>query len=182
MFRWWKRSPNRDAAERLYAAIMAAARRPALYLALGAPDSMDGRFEMLALHAAPALRRLDALGKAGDAGAADLGKELADAIFRHLDATLREQGVGDLAVPKRMKKFAENFYGRLAAYEDAATRGDDEALRRALARNVFADESRAAEAEGLAAATRAMRDAFAQAPFEAFAQARPPFPPLPETA
>lgn len=179
MFRWLKRSPRREAADRLYAAVMAAARRPQLYLALGAPDTMDGRFEMLALHAAPALRRLDALGKDGDERAADLGKELADAIFRHLDATLREQGVGDLTVPKRMKAFAENFYGRLAVYEDAAARGDEEALRRALARNVLADESRADAAAELARATLAMRAALSAAPFEAFVEARPPYPALP---
>ncbi|QLP98330.1 MAG: ubiquinol-cytochrome C chaperone [Rhodoblastus sp.] len=138
MFRWLKPAPGREAADRLYAAIMAAARRPALYLTMGAQDSMDGRFEMLALHAAPPLRRLDALGKAGDERAADLARELADSIFRHLDVTLREQGVGDLAVPKRMKKFAENFYGRLAVYEEAAGRGDVDALRAALARNALA--------------------------------------------
>ena len=178
MFRWLKPSPRRETADRLYAAIMTAARRPALYLHLGAHDTMDGRFEMLALHAAPALRRLDALGKAGDERAADLAKELADSIFRHLDATLREQGVGDLAVPKRMKKFAENFYGRLAAYEDAAAREDEPALRRALARNVLGDESRQDEAAALAQATLDMRAAFSAASFELLAEARPPYPAL----
>lgn len=183
MFRWLKPSPRREAADRLYAMIMAAARRPALYLALGAPDTMDGRFEMLALHAAPPLRRLDALGKAGDARAADLARELADAIFRHLDATLREQGVGDLAVPKRMKKFAENFYGRLAAYEDAASRGDVAALRAALARNALAPGAAPSDAAALADATLAMRAAFEVAPFEDFLEARPLYPQLPgETA
>lgn len=179
MFRWLKPSPRRETADRLYTAVMAAARRPTLYLALGAPDTMDGRFEMLALHAAPPLRRLDVLGKAGDARAADLARELADAIFRHLDVTLREQGVGDLAVPKRMKAFAENFYGRLAVYEDAAARRDEAALRQALARNVLGDESRAAAAAGLAEATLAMRAAFETAPFDVFVEARPPYPPLP---
>lgn len=179
MFRWLKPSPNRAVADRLYAAIMAAARRPQLYLALRAPDTMEGRFEMLALHAAPALRRLDELGKAGDDRAADLAKELADAIFRHLDHTLREQGVGDLAVPKRIKKFAEHFYGRLAVYEDAASRGDDAALRRALARNVLGDESRAVEAAALAQATLAMRAAFAVVSFDQLARSQPPYPPLP---
>lgn len=179
MFRWLKPAPGREAADRLYAAIMAAARRPALYLTMGAQDSMDGRFEMLALHAAPPLRRLDALGKAGDERAADLARELADSIFRHLDVTLREQGVGDLAVPKRMKKFAENFYGRLAVYEEAAGRGDVDALRAALARNALAPGASAQDAAALADATLAMRAAFEAASFDDFLGSRPLYPSLP---
>lgn len=178
MFRWFKPSPQRVIADRLHAAVMAAARRPELYLALHAPDTMEGRFEMLILHAGPALRRLEALGTAGDARAADLAKELADSIFRHLDAALREQGVGDLAVPKRMKSFAESFYGRLTVYEDALTRGDDVALRRALARNALGDAERGADAAGLAALLVATRAAMDVAGFEAFERAAPPYPPV----
>lgn len=177
MFSWFKPSPRRAVADRLYMAVMAAARRPQLYLSLGARDTVEGRFEMLALHAAPALRRLEALGKAGDARAADLARELADSIFRHLDHTLREQGVGDLAVPKRMKAYAESFYGRLTVYEDAAARGDVDALKAALARNALGVEE-AETAAALAEATLAMRAAFETAPFEAFAEARPPYPSL----
>ena len=179
MFRWLKPSPRREIADRLHAAVMAAARRPQLYLAFGAPDTMEGRFEMLALHAGPPLARLDALGKAGDARAADLAGELADSIIRHLDAALREQGVGDLAVPKRIKKYAQNLYGRFAAYDEPAARGDRAGLARALARNVLGDESAAARAEPLADVALSMRAAFADAPFEAFVEARPPYPPRP---
>lgn len=179
MFRWLKPSPRREIADRLHAAVMAAARRPQLYLGFGAPDTMEGRFEMLALHAGPALARLDALGKAGDARAADLAGELADSIFRHLDVAMREQGVSDLAVPKRIKTYAENLYGRFAAYDEPAGRGDRAALARALARNVLGDEAAAARAEPLADVVLAMREALAAAPFEAFVEARPPYPPLP---
>lgn len=179
MFRWLKPSAARLAADALYAQIMNAARRPQLYLTLGAQDTVEGRFEMLALHAAPALRRLDALGKAGDARAADFARDVADAIFRHLDVTLREQGVGDLAVPKRMKTYAENFYGRLAAYETAAAQGDVEGLRAALARNALAPGATPQDAAGLAQVTLDMRAAFETAPFEALYEARPPFPRLP---
>ncbi|MBL8587224.1 MAG: ubiquinol-cytochrome C chaperone [Methylobacteriaceae bacterium] len=174
MFRFLERRRNRDVVEALYAAVMAAARRPALYLRLAVPDTQDGRFEMLILHAGPVLRRLEALGRAGESAAGDLGRDLADAIFRHLDHVLREQGVGDLAVPKRMKRLAEGFYGRLAAYEAAGA--DEEALRRALARNALGDETRSAAAAGLARHLLALRAAMAEAPLAAFIAAAPPFP------
>jgi cytochrome b pre-mRNA-processing protein 3 len=174
MFGFGRRARHRDTVERLYAAVMAAARRPALYRYLGVPDTQEGRFEMLALHAGAALARLEALGRAGDDRARDLGRDLADAIFRHLDHVLREQGVGDLAVPKRMKRFAENFYGRCAAYEAAGA--DGAALARALARNALGDESRAAQAGPLAAHWRATRAAMDGAPLDAFLSAAPPFP------
>lgn len=174
MFGFSRRARNRDTVERLYAAVMAAARRPALYRDLGVPDTQDGRFEMLALHAGAALRRLETLGRAGEGAAADLARDLADAIFRHLDHVLREQGVGDLAVPKRMKRFAEHFYGRCAAYEAA---GEDEAaLALALARNALGDAARATQAGPLAAHWRATRAAMDAAPLDAFLAAAPPFP------
>jgi cytochrome b pre-mRNA-processing protein 3 len=182
MLRWLGRALGRgdarETADRLYAAIMAAARRPALYLLLHAPDTVEGRFEMLTFHAGPVLRRLDALGKAGNAPAEDLACALADSIFRHLDVTLRQQGVGDLAVPKRMKKYAENFYGRLAAYEDAAARADIHALRVALARNALGEASRGDDAAGLAALLMATRSAMETAEFELFVSGAPPFPPV----
>lgn len=173
MFGFTRRARNRETVERLYAALMAAARRPALYRDLGVPDTQEGRFEMLALHAGPALRRLEALGRDGEARAHDLARDLADAIFRHLDHVLREQGVGDLAVPKRMKRFAEHFYGRLAAYEAAA---DDAALAGALARNALGDAARTAEATALAAHWRATCAAMQSAPLADFLDAAPPWP------
>lgn len=181
MWNWLRRSPLRNNAETLYAAVMAAARRPGLYLDLGAPDTMEGRFEMLTLHAGPVLRRLEALGKAGDPRSAELSKELADAIFRHLDATLREQGVGDLAVPKRMKKYAGHFYGRLNAYDEALATGDEDALRRALARNALGDPDHVEAAEGLRALLVATRAAMEAAPAAAFFGGEPPFPALAAT-
>lgn len=176
MFGFLRAAANRRLVDRLHGEIVAAARQPALYARLGVPDTMEGRFEMLALHAGAALRRLEELASAGEAAAADLARDLADAVFLQLDHTLREQGVGDLAVPKRMKKYAEAFYGRLAAVEKALAAPGDAELRAVLARNVLADEGAAEAAGPLAAHVRALWAGLKDAPFAAFAAGPVPFP------
>lgn len=176
MFGFFRAAANRRLVDRLHGEIVAAARQPALYARLGAPDTFEGRFELLALHAGAVLRRLETLGKAGDAAAADLARDLADAIFLRLDHTLREQGVGDLAVPKRMKKFAEAFYGRLAACEKAMADGTGDALRLVVARNVLADESATEAAGPLATYLRRLWSAMDGLSFEAMTAGAIPFP------
>lgn len=133
LFKRRKASP----AETLYRHVAQASRRPSLYLLSGIPDTAEGRFESLSLHVALVLRRLNAL----PAPAATIGQDLVEIFFRELDRGLRELGVGDLSVAKRIKKLAKAFYGRLNAYDEAlAVEGD--ALRAALARNVLDDETR----------------------------------------
>ncbi len=132
-FRRRRRGPNRELLDRLHSDIVAAVRVPAFYADYGVSDTFEGRFELLALHAGLVLRRLNAAEKPGPAVAQDL----IDTIFGHLDADLREAGVGDITVPKRMKKLAEAFLGRSSAY-DLALRQDPGGLAIALARNVFA--------------------------------------------
>lgn len=127
----FRRSTNTLVVDRLYRAIVAAARRPALYADLAVPDTFEGRFECLTLHAALVLRRL----KDAPAPGPDMAQDLTDSVFVHLDRMLREMGVGDTSVPKRMKVMAEAFGGRCAAYEDAFR---SDTLARALARNVYA--------------------------------------------
>ena len=135
-FRRRRRDPNRELLDRLHGDIVAAVRRASFYTEYGVADTFEGRFELLALHAGLVLRRLNAAEPPGPAVAQDL----VDAIFGHLDSDLREAGVGDITVPKRMKKLAEAFLGRSSAY-DLALRQDPEALAAALARNVFAGRS-----------------------------------------
>ncbi|WP_261402521.1 ubiquinol-cytochrome C chaperone family protein [Chenggangzhangella methanolivorans] len=102
-----KRSPeDPSAGETVYAAIAAAARRPALYRDLGAPDTLPGRFETLVLHAALVTR----LGRDPDPRARPLSQEIFDAMIAALEANVREIGVGDVTVPKRMKAMARAFY------------------------------------------------------------------------
>ncbi len=123
---------NRRTIEALHDGIVAAARQPAFYLDYGVADTFEGRFEMLALLAGLALRRLNATAAPGP----EVAQRLVDTLFRKLDPALREMGVGDLAIPKRMKRLASDFLGRNAAY-DAALRQDGSGLAAALSRNVF---------------------------------------------
>src|SRR5262245_14569110 len=99
----------------LYGAIVAQARNPAFYAQLGVPDSLDGRFEMVVAHLALLWRRLRDI----DPEAKALGQELFDLFCTEMDRSFREMGVGDLAVPKRMRRMAEAYYGSAAAYENA---------------------------------------------------------------
>lgn len=126
----FRRSANAIVVDHLYGAIVDAARQPALYADLAVPDTFEGRFECLTLHAALVLRRLRDAPSPG----LDMAQHLVDTVFRHFDRTLREMGVGDTSVPRRMKVMAEAFAGRCAAYEDAFRSGS---LASALARNVY---------------------------------------------
>lgn len=121
----------------LYARAVAQARAAPLYVRLGVPDTIEGRFEMVSLHVYLLLRRL----KGDDRAARAVAQRLCDVMFENMDATLRELGVGDLSVARKMRSLAENFYGRVGAYEDALGEGAPaDALAKALARNVYADE------------------------------------------
>jgi len=124
----------------LYGAIVAQARSVAFYADYRVPDTVEGRFDLIVLHLVLLLNRLG--GRRAEAarglGQALLGQQLFDAFCRDLDANLREMGVGDLAVPKRMQTFAEAFYGRQAAYVAALDAADQRVFEKALARNIFA--------------------------------------------
>jgi cytochrome b pre-mRNA-processing protein 3 len=128
---------RRDAAAHpLYGQIVAQARQADFYLAAGVPDTVQGRFEMIALHMFLVLHRLKQDGGQG----ADLAQDLFDLMFQDMDRNLRELGTGDLAVGKRIKTLAKGLYGRIAAYEQGLNGGvGADGLEQALSRNVFAD-------------------------------------------
>src|SRR5882724_10155394 len=134
------RTASRGTIEAIYGTIVAQAREPVFYQALNVPDTVNGRFDMLVLHLWMLLRRLRALN-----GGVAVAQLLFDRFCSDMDANLREMGVGDLTVPKRMQKFGEAFYGRTAAYDKALATGRN-ALADALARNILnsPDPSRAA--------------------------------------
>jgi cytochrome b pre-mRNA-processing protein 3 len=113
---------------RLEAQVAARARAPVFYAELNVPDTIDGRFDMLALHAAAALERAD------ETGARDLAQSLVDAIFVSFDEGLRQLGAGDVGMSRRMKKMASAFFGRMQAYRDAR---DQASLEAAIARNIY---------------------------------------------
>lgn len=145
-----------DPAAALYSALVAQARRPEFYTSCGVPDTVQGRFEMIALHAFLVLRRL----RTGAPDDARLAQDLFDLMFADMDRNLRELGVGDLGVGKRVKALAKSFYGRIAAY-DQGLDGAPGTLEAALARNVYAgsaaaDAARAALADYLRRAAAAM--------------------------
>jgi cytochrome b pre-mRNA-processing protein 3 len=120
-------------AEKLYRVIVEQARQPAFYSDLGVPDTPDGRYDMIVAHLVLVLRRFR--------GAHSETKKLAQALFdlmlADMDQNLREMGVGDLAVGKRVKGMAMAFYGRLAAYGAALRDDDSAALQAALSRNLY---------------------------------------------
>ena len=125
----------RGTIEAIYGMIVTQAREPLFYRDLGGPDTVNGRFDVLLLHLWLVLRRLKSLGD---------GPGLSQALFDHfcndMDDNLREMGVGDLTVPKRMQAFGEAFYGRTAAYDLALADGR-EALAQALCKNVLNGEN-----------------------------------------
>ena len=173
IFRLFRRSDNQAVIAGLYAGMVAAARQPALFTGLGMVDTFEGRFESVTLHAALVLRRLNALPLPGP----EMAQDLIDAVFRHFDHTLREMGVGDTAVPKRMKRLVEAFLGRSGAYDEALRRGSD-ALADALARNVLAaaDGTTPATLPALTRYVEAATVLLDEAPLQAFIEGRPPFP------
>jgi cytochrome b pre-mRNA-processing protein 3 len=135
----------------LYGTIVAQARSSAFYSSYGVPDTVEGRFDLIVLHLVLLLARLDR----DETGGRGVGQQLFDVFCRDLEDNLREMGVGDLAVPKRMRRFGEAFYGRQAAYRSAFAAADDRELEKALARNIFAGTAAAAGAVRLARYARA---------------------------
>jgi len=119
-------------AQRLYAAITSQSRRPEFYLSRGVPDSVDGRFEMVALHAFLLFRRLK--GHGDKAGA--VAQAVYDVMFSDFDASVRELGAQDLGVGRRIKFMTEALNGRIAAYEAGLAGGPSE-LELALKRNLY---------------------------------------------
>jgi cytochrome b pre-mRNA-processing protein 3 len=148
------------AGRRLYASAAAQARSPALYLGMGAPDTAEGRFEVYTLHVAMLLRRLKGQGPQ----AAETAQGLFDAYVKSLDDALREMGVGDLSVGKKMRKLGEAFYGRVKNYDDAfAALPYPTPLAAMIGRTVLMDEGRVAPEALLAYAIKAMAMLEAQA-------------------
>ena len=144
----------RGTIEAIYGMIVTQAREPLFYRDLGVPDTVNGRFDLLLMHLWLVLRRLKSV---------EAGTGLSQALFDHfcedMDDNLREMGVGDLAVPKRMRAFGEAFYGRSAAYDMALTESR-EAFAQALCKNVFNGE-KIEKARELAAYAEAVMAALA---------------------
>jgi cytochrome b pre-mRNA-processing protein 3 len=120
---------------RLYGAIVAQARLPAFYAEVGVPDTVEGRLDMIMLHAVLLLNRL----RREDAAIQAIGQRVFDRFCVDMDDNLREMGVGDLSVPKVMQRIASAFYGRAKAYEAALAAPDRADLVTALKRNIYGE-------------------------------------------
>jgi len=165
---------QRIPAAELYAAIVAQARSPVFFRDLEVPDSIDGRFETLALHAFLVLERL----KAGGDTSADLAQALFDTFFEDMDRSLREMGVTDLGVGRRVKAMAQGFYGRIRAYERGLA-GTPEELAEALRRNLWGTVPgvSAAHVTTLVGYLRRQREALAEQPWVTLSAGRVSFLP-----
>jgi cytochrome b pre-mRNA-processing protein 3 len=145
----------------LYEHVVRQAREPAFYTKLGVADRIDARFELYTLHVLLLTMRLRDEGERG----ADMGQQLFDTYVSALDHTLRELGVGDISVGKKMRKLGESLYGRMTAWEAPLRHEDRDALALALARNIYETED-AADGAALAAYAVASRRKLAAQTFE----------------
>jgi cytochrome b pre-mRNA-processing protein 3 len=143
-----KKTARNSPVRAVYEAIVAAARHPQLYAEFGVPDTVAGRFDMIALHAFLVLERTKDTQP-------EFAQALTDEVFRDMDRSLREMGVGDLSVGKKVRKLAEMFYGRIAAYRESIEQPDE--LVRALSRNVWPEASANARPGELANHARTLR-------------------------
>jgi cytochrome b pre-mRNA-processing protein 3 len=121
-----KGKQRRDAAGRIYAAAATRAREPVFFERFAVPDTLDGRFDLLTLHVWLVLDRLK--------GEPALSQSVVDTVFVGFDEALRQMGAGDIGMGRRMKKFADAFYGRLKAYDEASGAA---AMEAALIRNLY---------------------------------------------
>ncbi|MDP6817106.1 MAG: ubiquinol-cytochrome C chaperone family protein [Alphaproteobacteria bacterium] len=185
-----RRAGERERALSLYIAAVEQARRPGFYTDCGVADSVDGRFDLIVLHVFLVIRALRR--------SAEPGKRLSDLIFKimmdDMDMNLREMGVGDLRVGKRVKSMARAFYGRAAAYDsafdadrdgaaaagDGAGDGGEEGLEAALLRNIYgAEEPQPGEIERLLRYVRGAEEALAGQPHEDLLGGETAFPAAP---
>jgi len=133
-------SPTEDAALRLYRTLVEKARDPVFYSRLAVPDTVNGRFDMVVIHAMLVLRRL----REGGAEAEPTGQALLELMFKDMDQSLREMGVGDMGIKHHIKRMAKALFGRAEAYEDGLD-GDPDALLATLKENLYRHSTPAPE-------------------------------------
>jgi cytochrome b pre-mRNA-processing protein 3 len=158
----------------LYESVVERARQPAFYTRYAVADTVEGRFELYSLHVILLLHRL----KGGGPKAAEIAQALFDIFISQLDHALREIGVGDLSVAKKMRKLGEAFYGRAKAYEAALDAGGEDELQALIGRTVFAGAAEAGRAEAMAAYVRQVAAALAAEPLETLLDGRVDWPVL----
>tara|TARA_Y100001001_G_C7952793_1_gene289627 strand:+ start:424 stop:981 length:558 start_codon:yes stop_codon:yes gene_type:complete len=149
MFNIFKKQdkPYQASAFQLYATAMDAARNPVFFEKYDVPDSLQGRFEVLSLYVGMLMLRLSE-SQSEREEAVDLSQALFDAMFADMDQSLREIGIGDMTIPKRMKHLMKSLNGRLHAYQEGFEQMDKDsgaALKNALRRNLFGTQETVSE-------------------------------------
>lgn len=162
----FRQRPDERQGDALYALAVEQARQPAFYTSLGVADRIDARFELYTLHVLILFLRLKGDGERGEVAA----QKLFDTYISSLDNTLRELGVGDVSVGKKMRKLGESLYGRMNAYEGPLRAEDAEALAASLAKNVYESADTAA-GRALARYAVVSRQNLAAQPFETVSKA-----------
>ena len=133
VFGLFKSRKHNNIAQTLYSSILIQARLPIFYTDFGVKDTIDGRFDMIVLHAHILFNRL----KDGSFENKEIAQAVFDLMFADMDQNLRELGVGDVGVSKRIKAMAEAFYGRATAYTNGMSEQDNSVLITALKRNLY---------------------------------------------
>lgn len=172
MLALFRRKPAERPGFVLYGHAVAAARVPRWYAELGVPDTLDGRFDMIGVFA---FLLIDRTRTDPDPHGTVLAQAVFDAMFADMDQNLRQMGVGDLSVGKRVKVMWEAFHGRATAYQAALDDDTPGALEAALARNVWRSAEPVPAAAELARVVTRVREALAHVPLAALAQGSVPF-------
>jgi cytochrome b pre-mRNA-processing protein 3 len=161
----------------LFAAIVGRAREPAFYRALAVPDTLDGRFEMVALHLLLVMRRLK--GQGPEAG--KLSQCLYETMVDDFEKSLLEMGAGDSGIARRVKTMARGMAGRIRAYDEALADSDDGRLEMALDNNLYGTVDPVPDGvlATMAAYVRACATALDAQPLESLMRGEVRFAPVP---
>lgn len=139
----FRKKPATEAVYAVYAAIVAQSRQPRFYADWGVPDTVTGRFDMICLHMALLFRRLRREGKSVN----EFAQAVFDLFFKDMDRSLREMGAGDMAVPKKIQKMGNIFYGLMTNLNEAMDRADRAEVEAVIRRNLFDDADTTAPAQ-----------------------------------
>lgn len=131
----FRKNSSSDAVYAVYTAIVAQSRQPLFYADWDIPDTVTGRFDMISLHLSLLFRRLRVEKQAGH----EFSQALFDLFFKDMDNSLREMGAGDMAVPKKVRKMSEIFYGLMTSLNEAMDRDDRPGVEAVLRRNVYGE-------------------------------------------
>lgn len=173
MFGLFKRKKNNAHVYAAYNVIVAQARQPVFYTDYSVPDTAEGRFENIALHIFLFLHRL----KAEEAVQNSFGQEVFDLFFLDMDRSLREAGVGDVTIPKRIKTMAEAFFGRIKSYDEALSSPESShQLAQTLARLIYAQPPSSAVLEAFASYVLDSVELLKKTPTDALLEGKLVFP------